>query len=298
MTAPANERGWGWPGAPGSAQDRAYQRDYIVTITLACGVKLRVRREVGHIFKGFWDELEAETGYSLADRGAPDDWGFNNRDVRGRPGVKSNHAWGLATDGNAEENPMQSPLKTDMPVADVRRLCKRWGLTWGGDYSGRKDSMHTEFLGTPADATRYPLGGARRPTPVATKTPPAKRRLQEAEMMDRPATLRPGGNDGKGTHECWDVFAAAEGALWQLDADSKARLHSILVIAPTKPPMAGGKMIPVKVTVFWQTSVQDVEVHWPGAYLPVPAGGFIAVVDNDDVGLRVFVEQAAIPKAT
>ncbi len=162
----ARDRGWGWPGAPGSAEARNYQRN-LTTITLRCGVRLTVRREVAHLFVGFWNELEAETGYSLADRGAPDDWGYANRDIRGRPGVKSNHAWGLAVDGNAEENPMRDTLVTNMPVDAVRRIAARWGLRWGGDYQGRKDAMHVEFVGTPGDVRHYPLGQAPRPAAPA-----------------------------------------------------------------------------------------------------------------------------------
>ena len=204
--ASADKRGWGHPGAPGSAQDRSYQRNHLVTITLACGVKLRVRREVSHLFKGFFDELEAETGYSLADRGQPDDWGFNNRDIRDRPGVKSNHAWGLAIDGNAEENPMQSPLRTDMPVAVVRRLAARWGLRWGGDYSGRKDSMHFEFLGTPADVARYPLG-----TTPTTPAPAAPASPSEEDDM-RPVILTAGGPN-------WLVLSTGAGLVRVLMTD-------------------------------------------------------------------------------
>lgn len=67
--------------------------------------------------------------------------GFSNRDVRGRPGVKSVHAWGGALDINAATNPMRPDLVTDMPanlVAKAREL----GLGWGGDWKTRKDPMH------------------------------------------------------------------------------------------------------------------------------------------------------------
>lgn len=166
----ARARGWGWPGAPGSAEDRAYQRDHLTTVTLNCGVRLRVRKEVAPLFKGFFDELEAETGYSLADEGALDDWGFNNRDIRGRPGVKSNHAWGLAVDGNSEENPMGAPRRTNFPVEATHRLAAKWGLFWGFDYQSRPDTMHFEFLGKPGDVSKYPTSAPlARPIPI---TPP------------------------------------------------------------------------------------------------------------------------------
>lgn len=185
----ARARGWGWPGAPGSATDRAYQRDHIVTVTLNCGVKLRIRREVAHLFKGFYDELEAETGYSLADQGVPDDWGFNNRDIRGRPGVKSNHAWGLAVDGNSEENPMGSPRRTNYPVEAAHRLARKWGLFWGYDYATRPDTMHFEFLGTPDDVDRYPLGGPVRPAPAPTAP------QEDEDVLSERGTIKAGEED-------------------------------------------------------------------------------------------------------
>lgn len=174
----ASERGWGYPGAPGSTAERTYRRLYITTIEIG-GVRLAVRREVAHLFEGFISELLA-TGYRL-DVNA-DDWGFANRDIRGRPGVKSNHAWGLAVDLNAIDNPMTGAhpdhagdsghdgrgVHTDMP-AQTAALAAKWGLTWGANYSGsRKDAMHLEFVGTPQDVTKYPLRTTPRPTP----TPP------------------------------------------------------------------------------------------------------------------------------
>lgn len=147
-------RGWGDPGAEGSAAATKYRKNHIVQVN-AGGVKLNVRGEVAHLFKGFCDEIVAR-GYRL-DVNA-DDWGYNNRDIRGRPGVKSNHAWGLAIDLNSDTNPMTADGKvhTDMPDW-VRGLAHKWGLFWGADYSGnRKDPMHFEFLGAPADVANYP----------------------------------------------------------------------------------------------------------------------------------------------
>lgn len=165
--ADARARGWGWP------DDAGYRSRHIVTIT-AGGVRLHVRREVAHLFAGFVDGLVAG-GYRLDV--VADDWGWNNRDIRGRPGVKSNHAWGLAIDVNSTHNPMTEAhpghagapghdgrgVHTDMP-AWVGPLARRWGLTWGANYTGsRKDAMHFEFVGTPQDVARYPLPGTHLP---------------------------------------------------------------------------------------------------------------------------------------
>jgi hypothetical protein len=155
---PANKRGWGWPGAPNSAEDKAYRASHIVALEVQ-GVNLYVRKEVARLFKGFIDELCRTKGrngrlYRLDVN--PDDWGYANRDVRGRPGVKSNHAWGLAVDLNSATNPMTEDGRThtDLP-SNVGTLASKWGLRWGGDYDGdRRDPMHFEFMGTPSDASR------------------------------------------------------------------------------------------------------------------------------------------------
>lgn len=147
MASGARARGWGDPDSPG------YRQKHIVRIT-AGGRDLWVRREVAHLFKGFIDEIVAR-GYRI-DLGGVDDWGFANRDIRGRPGVKSNHSWGLAVDLNARTNPMGPKLITDMP-AWVVDVAEKWGLLWGGAYRTRPDAMHFEFVGRPGDVARYPL---------------------------------------------------------------------------------------------------------------------------------------------
>lgn len=139
----ARDRGWGDPDR------RGYRTDHIIKIE-AGGQVLYVRREVAPLFQAFLNELVA-TGYRLD--GQDDDWGYINRDIRGRPGVKSNHSWGLAVDINAAKNPMGPRLVTDLP-AGVSAMAKRYGLTWGGDYRGRKDAMHFEYEGTPNDAVK------------------------------------------------------------------------------------------------------------------------------------------------
>lgn len=171
MSTP-QDRGWGWPGAPGSSQEREYRKT-LTTLHVA-GIKLVVRKEVAGLFNGFLSEL-VTGGYRL-DINA-DDWGFANRDIRGRPGVKSNHAWGLAIDINAIDNPMAEAhgwhaaqpghddrgVHTDMPKG-TSALAARWGLRWGANYTGsRADAMHFEFMGRPVDVSRYPL----------QRTPPA-----------------------------------------------------------------------------------------------------------------------------
>lgn len=82
-------------------------------------------------------------------------WSFACRAIRG--GITaSNHSWGLALDLNSAKHPLGS-VGTFSPSQQraIRSLLARpefQHVTWGGDYASRKDEMHVEFTGTPAQA--------------------------------------------------------------------------------------------------------------------------------------------------
>lgn len=135
----ASDRGWG-PGWPNC------QHGNIVTIVRSDGVRLPVHREIKVLVALLCDETERR-GYNLVPGWC---WGFACRAIRGSSSP-SNHSWGLAVDLNAPTNPMTSPLKTDMP-GWMPEMWNSYGFRWGGDYSGRRDAMHYEFLGTPGEA--------------------------------------------------------------------------------------------------------------------------------------------------
>jgi hypothetical protein len=59
-------------------------------------------------------------------------------------GALSVHSWGLAVDINADTNPMQRPLTTDMPPAFVEAF-KAQGFTWGGEFP-TPDPMHFQLV--------------------------------------------------------------------------------------------------------------------------------------------------------
>lgn len=140
----AETRGWGkgWPNC---------QRDKIVPLQVA-GVKFPggVRKETYPIFHAFAIEFHQKVeplvkGWC---------WGFACRAIGGtsRP---SNHSWGLALDLNAPNHPWGSVGTFSVAQAStIRKLCKKYGLRWGGDYRGKKDEMHVEFMGSPSDAKR------------------------------------------------------------------------------------------------------------------------------------------------
>ncbi len=141
----AQDRGWGSPPVP---------RESIVTVrTDMSGTLLPVHQVIAPLVKALCDLTEAgpHGNYRLR----PDwCWGYAPRLVRGSSTVWSNHAWGLAVDLNAPVNPMASTLITNMPRW-LPEMWKAYGFAWGGDYVSRKDAMHFEFMGTPADARRF-----------------------------------------------------------------------------------------------------------------------------------------------
>lgn len=66
---------------------------------------------------------------------------FNIRDVRGVPGQLSAHAYGLAIDLNAAENPLN---KKPALSAEFVKCWTDAGWTWGGNFK-RLDGMHFEI---------------------------------------------------------------------------------------------------------------------------------------------------------
>lgn len=141
----AADRGWG-PGWPDC------QRDKIVDLTVGT-VQFPggVRREVKQIFADFLLEF-----HMTVEKLVPGwCWGFECRAIRDsdRP---SNHSWGLAVDINAPRHPMgKEGTFSSQQAQRIRVLCDRYGMRWGGDYSGRKDEMHVEYMGTRQQALAF-----------------------------------------------------------------------------------------------------------------------------------------------
>lgn len=139
----AEHRGWGkgWPA----------NRFGDMRQVTGGGVTVPVHKDLAEIVAYLLDET-VRRGYKLKKGQC---WGYANRAVTGSNTVASNHSWGLAVDLNAPANPYRKDgkLVTDMPVW-MPALWKAWGFKWGGDYSGAKDAMHYEYLGTPAEAKK------------------------------------------------------------------------------------------------------------------------------------------------
>ena len=121
---------------------------------------------------------------------------------------------GLAVDLNSLANPMGSRLVTDMP----RWMPKLWtghGFAWGGAYTGRKDAMHYEYVGTPAELRRT--------------------------IAALPVTDRHAARDDRGTGRAEHSFPLPRGH-WFGVADGTARCHDgrADVDSPSWSPCSAG----------------------------------------------------------
>lgn len=110
------------------------------------------------------------------------DGGYACRDVRGRPGVKSIHSWGLAIDLNATRHPLgKRGTFTKTQMVALRRLLKDFPeIAWGGDYKTRGDEQHFQICKTPAECAAAAAARAKPKSAPAKKAPaqPAKPALR------------------------------------------------------------------------------------------------------------------------
>jgi hypothetical protein len=146
----------------GRAADAGFNFDSnhpdLTTVTAANGLTAQVNKFAAPAFDGFIKDLEAR-GYNINDLG-----GYNNREKRGGTTLSA-HAFGNAIDINPSQNTFGGN-KTNMPP-DVSQLAAKWGLSWGGDWQGKKDFMHFEWTGGapasggPALASGAPVEGSR-----------------------------------------------------------------------------------------------------------------------------------------
>lgn len=79
-------------------------------------------------------------------------WGYAYRDVKGGAEL-SNHAGGYALDFNAPDHPLGAAGTFGRAqVVAIYAILSEVGhvVRWGGDYTGRKDEMHVEIVGSAA----------------------------------------------------------------------------------------------------------------------------------------------------
>jgi hypothetical protein len=95
------------------------------------------------VFAAIWDQCGQDQ--AAADKTGITDWGgcFNIRNIAGSNNW-SNHSWACAVDISPTTNGFNV---TDTTIAHpVIDAFKAQGALWGGDYTGRKDPMHFEFV--------------------------------------------------------------------------------------------------------------------------------------------------------
>jgi len=90
-----------------------------------------------------------------------ENWGYENRANVNSPGSKSFHAYGLALDVNAPENPNGSPPGNGLGQVPgtAGALARRFNMLWGGEFSGTKDAMHFELHQRPGGPSKNPASG-------------------------------------------------------------------------------------------------------------------------------------------
>lgn len=102
-------------------------------------------------------------------------WGYFHKHIEGSATL-SNHASGTAIDLNAPNHPMgKANTFTASKQAAIRAILRYCDgvVRWGGDYSGRKDDMHFEIVGSAADVARLARkirGGTTKPPASPTGT--------------------------------------------------------------------------------------------------------------------------------
>lgn len=118
-------------------------------------------RKAAAALKAALDEIWDYYGHSqekIDAAGVSDYYGaYNHRRIRGR-NAWSNHAYGIAIDLNADENPLGGG-KGNMPQPVIDAFYRQ-GFKWGGDYRGRTDPMHFELVDNGGKVPTSPPPGA------------------------------------------------------------------------------------------------------------------------------------------
>ena len=140
----AEFKGWGkgWPSCTGVQQ---FGGTLIVTGPRS-GARWSWNRRLAQLAQILTSEMERR-GFLMkpAQCGA-----YNCRAIAGT-GTPSNHSWGNAGDLNWQDNPFTTSGKHTIPQW-VYDLWARYGFANGSMYTGAKDWMHIEFMGSPAQA--------------------------------------------------------------------------------------------------------------------------------------------------
>src|SRR5450631_4511268 len=105
-------------------------------------VHKKIELALGLVFGEIWTECNNDQ--KQVDATGASDWGgcFNIRNIAGSNNW-SNHSWACAVDLSPSTNGFNmKPTIGNIVIAAF----KAQGAFWGGDYKGRKDPMHFEFV--------------------------------------------------------------------------------------------------------------------------------------------------------
>lgn len=162
----ASSRGWGsgWPHCQPGKQK---------TVS-GGGIRVTVRAEIAELVGNLL--VATDKLYNLDGNYTG---GYNCRPIA-NTSTPSNHSWGLAIDINYNKNPRTAStanFHSEIPPAVVA-MWNDCGFFWGGFYNHSSDTMHFEFIGTPASvagylakAKKYNTGQSPAPSPKPTPAP-------------------------------------------------------------------------------------------------------------------------------
>lgn len=160
----AASRGWGsgWPNC---------QTSKMVKVVSDAGHHVNVRREIGQLVATLF-QIQVTRGYDPNPGTLLQTWGFACRAIANTR-TASNHSWGLAIDNRATENPYSTTFKSTIPpkVVNDWEVC---GFYWGGRYTNKKDTMHFEYIGRPADVAGHLAKAKAILKSLQPGTPPSK----------------------------------------------------------------------------------------------------------------------------
>ena len=107
-------------------------------------VHKRISLALTAIFLEIWEKCNHDQ-FAVNRAGASDYGGcFNIRNIAGSNNW-SNHSWACAIDLSPSTNGFRHDASTTLSNIVIDAF-KRQGALWGGDYHGRKDPMHFEFV--------------------------------------------------------------------------------------------------------------------------------------------------------
>lgn len=132
----------GWPALASSSSLL-----YSWNVPGPSNTRLRLRNGSGGFLLVHWATF-FDSQIENLDEPQLDDWGYAYRPVRGYESGLSNHASGTAEDLNATDHPLgKGETFTQSETEKIHRALERYEgcIRWGGDYQGRKDSMHFEL---------------------------------------------------------------------------------------------------------------------------------------------------------